>query len=65
MFSYISSDNACESPTYKKATIFNLSNWLFQKESQFHAVKGFSGQGTEAIKKNTVIVVIYAWENFH
>lgn len=41
MFSHISSDNACESPTYKKATIFNLSNWLFQKESQFHAVKGF------------------------
>lgn len=38
MFSHISSDNACESPTYKKATIFNLSNWLFQKESQFHAV---------------------------
>lgn len=65
MFSHISSDNACESPTYKKATIFSLSNWLFQKESQFHAVKGFSGQGTEAIKKNTVIVVIYAWENFH
>lgn len=61
MFSHISSDNACESP---KKQLFSICR-LFQKESQFHAVKGFSGQGTEAIKKNTVIVVIYAWENFH
>lgn len=63
MFSHISSDNACESQTYKKQ-LFSICR-LFQKESQFHAVKGFSGQGTEAIKKNTVILVVYAWENFH